>query len=357
MHSVAQTAYAQFPSPMIRLPGFIQALRGLRPGLGLVLLVALIGGGAPLQGAFGQPTNVQAVLDQGAAAGANVEQMRTVAERARQAGLSEGAVAALLEPAVALAEQDLPTDPLLSKTLEGLAKQVPASRMQPVLQQYRARTEQAGAVVTRWAQRDAVQQLLGAENTASEAAPQTNDRASLVAAIAEARQQGVAATHIESFLAGLPDGVERRPVPMSDVAAAVNVLPDLPDNGASPETATQLVTAALNAGYSPESLRQLPSALRSARQNSNRPVDVLAQGTAQAITKGAPAASVLQSLFQGSFPGGGPPPGVGNGPPGNGPPGTGPDTGKPPGTGPPDNPPDDPPGGNGPPGNSGGGGP
>ncbi|WP_263787788.1 hypothetical protein [Salinibacter grassmerensis] len=336
---------------MARLPGPIQTLRGLWPGLGTALLVLLIGGSVPLQGALGQPTDVQALLEQGAAAGVNVEQMRTVAERARQAGLSEGAAAALLEPAVALAKQDLPTDPLLSKTLEGLAKQVPSSRMQPVLQQYRTRTEQAGQFVTQWARRDEVRQLLGTEDAPSEANPQTNDRASLVAAVAEARQQGVAAGHVESFLSGLPNGVERRPVSMTEVAAAVNVLPDLPGNGASPETTTQLVTAALDAGYSPESLRQLPSALRSARQNSNRPVDALAQGTAQAITRGTPAASVLQSLFQGAFPGGGPPSGVGNGPPGNGPPGNGPGTGKPPETGPPD----DPPGGNGPPGNSGGG--
>ncbi len=342
---------------MTRLPGFIQTLRGLWPGLGTALLALLIGGGAPLQGAFGQPTDVQAVLDQGAAAGADVEQMRAVAERARQAGLSEGTAASLLEPAVALAEQDLPTDPLLSKTLEGLAKQVPPSRMQPVLQQYRTRTEQAGAFVTQWTQRNEVRRLLGAEDAASdEAAPRANERASLVAAVAEARQQGGTAKHIESFLAGLPNRVERRPVPVSDVAVAVNVLPDLPDNGAPPEAATQLVTAALDAGYSPESLRQLPSALRSARQNSNRPVDALAQGTAQAITRGAPAASVLRSLFQGAFPGGGPPSGVGNGPPGNGSPGNGSPgdgPGNPPGTGPPDNPPDNPPGGNGPPGNSG----
>ena len=343
-------AYAQFPSPMTRLPGFMQLLRGLWPGLGPALLAILIGGGAPLQAALGQPTDVQALLERGSAAGGNVEQMRTVAERARQAGLSEGAAASLLEPAVALAEQDLPTDPLLSKTLEGLAKQVPPPRMQPVLQQYRTRTEQAGQFVTQWAQRDEVRQLLGAENAASEAAPQTNDRASLVAAITEARQQGAAAKHVESFLSGLPNGVERRPVSMSEVAAAVNVLPDLPGNGASPETATQLATAALNAGYSPESLRQLPSALRSARQNSNRPLDALARGTAQAIARGAPAASVLKSLFQGSFPGGGPPASVGNGPPGKGP-----GNGKPPETGPPDNPPDNPPGGNGPPGGSGGG--
>jgi len=117
-----------------------------------------------------------------------------------------------------------------------------------------------------------------------------------------------------------------------------------------------LLTAALNAGYDPESLRQLPSALQSARRKSKQPVDVLAEGAAQAMTRGTPAATVLQSLFRGAVPGGGPPAGIGRGPPGNR---SG--TGKPPDTGPPDDkePPDDPgpPDDTGPPDDPGGGSP
>ncbi|WP_263789345.1 hypothetical protein [Salinibacter sp.] len=302
--------------------------------LGLALLGTVLGAGIPC-GAAAQPADVQSLLDRGATAGADVEQMRTVVERARQAGLSNEATAALLDPAVALAEQNLPTKPLLSKTLEGLAKQVPPSRMQPVLRQYRIYTEEADQVVAQWTQRDRVRQMLDTEGGDPPVpTAQADDRARLVTAVTETQQQGIPSGQVQSFLSGLPEGVKRRPVPMEEVAAAVNVLPDLPRNGASPETATRLLTAALDAGYDTESLRQLPSALQSARQNSNRPIDALAQGTAQAIAQGTPATSVLQSLFQGSFPGGGPPAGVGNGPPGD-PPGNG----KPPDGGPPDNPP------------------
>ena len=331
---------------MIRPSGSIQTLQDIGPWFGTALLVVVLGIGAP-HGAAGQPADVQALLDRGSAAGANVEQMRTVVERARRAGLSTDATASLLDPVVALAENDLPAGPLLSKTLEGLAKKVPAARMQPVLQQYRAHTEQAGEIVGAWAERGEVRQLLGVDTAPSEAASQAHEgRTRLITVVTEARQQGVSPKNIESFLSGLPEGVERRPVSMNEVAAAVNVLPDLPGNGASPEASTRLLTAALNAGYSPESLRQLPSALQSARQASNRPIDALAQGTAQAIARGTPATSVLQSLFQGSFPGGGPPAGVGNGPPGQG---SG--NGTPPNSGGPDNPP----GSGGPPGDPGGG--
>ena len=326
---------------MTRLPSSLQVPQVLWTWLQATLALAVIVAGAPSV-AFGQDDGVQALVDRGRAAGVEAEQLSAVVERARRAGLNTDATASLLRPTVELAEQNLPTSHLLSKTLEGLAKNVPPERMHPVLQQYRGHTERAGQIVHRWAQRAEVRDLLGAPENASDTDAQRRGRASLITAAAEAQQQDISAENIEAFLDGLPSAVDRRPVSPSEVSAALNVLPDLPRNGASPESARQLLTSALNAGYSPESLRQLPSALQNARRKSNRPVDALAQGTAQAIARGTPAAQVLQSLFQGSFPGGGPPAGVGNGPPGNNPGG-----GKPPDPGPPENtgPPENPPGG------------
>jgi len=327
---------------MIRFRSSFRMLRVSWSWFGTALVLLVFGLVGP-RSAIGQDADVQALLERGRNAGADAEQMQMVAQRARRAGLSTEATASLLRPAVALAEQDLPSNSLLSKTLEGLAKRVPPSRMQPVLQQYRTHTEEAGRLVSQWTQQSDVRQLLGAsENTPSNA--ERKARAQLVTAAAEAQQQDIPAKDIEAFLNGLPQGAERRPVSLGQVAAAVGVLPDLPGNGTSPETARTLLTSALNAGYSPESLRQLPSALQSAHQKSKQPVDVLASGAAQAIASGTPAATVLQSLFQGGLPGGGPPAGAG-------PPGNTPGPGKPPDAGPPDDPgpPDEPPGGGGPP--------
>lgn len=314
----------------------------------LVLAVAVAGGPHV---SVGQDAKVQALLERGRAAGADAEQMSAVIERARRAGLSTEATASLLRPTVELAQQDLPTSHLLSKTLEGLAKNVPPGRMQPVLQQYRGHTERAGQLVAQWTQQAEVREFLGEDENTPSPTAQKNTHAQLITAAAKVQQQGIPAENIETFLNGLPSGVERRPVSPNEVTTALNVLPDLPRNGASPKSARRLLTSALEAGYSPESLQQLPSALQSARRKTNQPVDVLAQGTAQAIARGTPAAQVLQNLFQGSFPGGGPPGDIGNAPPGNNPGG-----GKPPDPGPPDNtgPPDNPPGG-GPPSNPGGG--
>lgn len=325
-------------------------------GGALVLILLLMGGP---RSASGQASEVQALLKQGRQAGAAAAQMRTVAERARQAGFSPDATASLLRPVVELAKQDLPTAPLLTKTLEGLAKQVPHARMQPVLQQVRTHTERAGQLVSQWTQRAEVRTMLGTSEGTPGRGPPNEMRTQLVTAVTEAQQQDISAETIGAFLNDLPSAVKRRPVPLAEVRTAVNVLPDLPSSKTSPKASRRLLTAALDAGYSPESLRQLPAALQSARRESKRPADALALGAAQAIARGTPATDVLRDLFRGAPPGVGPPPGAG--PPGNvpgsgKPPGRG---GKPPGTGPPDNPPgggppDNPPGGG--PGGGGGGG-
>lgn len=338
---------------MTRFAPSIRMLRVPWTWLRTALVLAVVLASGPYV-AVGQEADLQALLDQARAAGVDTEQMSTVVERARRAGLNNAATAALLRPSVELAERDLPTSHVLSKTLEGLAKNVPADRMEPVLQQYGSYTERAGQIVSQWTQQAETREMLGASEDAPPSEAQERTRAELITAAAKAQQLDTPAENIEAFLNGLPSGVERRPVSLDEVAAAVNVLPDLPNSGASPESARRLLTSALDAGYSPESLRQLPSALKSARRRSNQPVDVLAEGTAQAIARGTPAAQVLKSLFQGSFPGRGAPAGIRTGPPGSTPGGGKlPEPGPPGNTGPPDNPPG---GGPGSGGGSGGGG-
>lgn len=344
-------ACAQSSKLMIQLQSLIRMALPSRAAAGGVLLVAaLFVGWTPV--ALGQTPDIDALIDRGNQAGVNTSQMRAVADRAQQAGLSGEATAELLRPAVELAEQDLPPSPVLAKTLEGLAKNVPASRMNPVLAQLRFRTERAGTIVSEWTQRPEVRELLAISENAQRQGPPEKARKRMITAITNAQQQDIPAETIQSFLDNLPSSVDRRPVRMGAVATAVSVLPDLPGSKSTPKASRALLSAALDAGYNPESLRQLPAALRSARQASQQPPGILVSGAARAIARGTPAADVLQGLFQGTVPGVGPPGGRGGGPPAGGPgsgkpPGQG---GKPPGSGPPTNPP-----GSGPPGNSGGG--
>lgn len=318
----------------------------LRAGAGLVLVTMLVG---LLAGrAVGQDSPVPSLIEQGGQAGADATLLRTVADRAQAANLSSQATADLLRPAVRLAEQDLPSTPLLNKALEGLAKRVPPARMTPVLQSLRDHTEWAGTLVTEWTAQESIRSMV----TAAQDPPPRAEVDALVIGAAEARQQGMSPSTIEGFLASIPDATQRRPIPLSEIATATSVLSDLPGRAISSRAGQQLLISALNAGYDSESLRQLPAAMKQAQRQSQRPFTAIAQSASQAIAQGTPAARVLQSLFRGGVPGavGEGPPGAGNGPPGA-PPGQGPPT-DPPGKGPPDDPPgngppDDPPGGGG----------
>jgi len=309
--------------------------------IGLALGVALLGLFAP-GSTLAQPEPVQSVLEQGRAVGMDAELLRSVATRGEQNGLTPKETASLLRPAVALATDDLPATPLLNKTLEGLAKQVPVNRLTPVLDRMQGHVQQAGALASEWLGRSDVQDLVGA----SDEAPPPAERARLITNLADARRQNVSQEHLRAFLDNLPSATDRRPVPLAEVSTAVGVMPDLPGIQDNPDTAQQLLTAAINAGYDPESMRQLPVALASARRESQRPPIALARDAAQAISRGTPAANVLKGLFRGGVPGAGAPVDVGEGSPE-----TPPGQGKPPGKGgnPPKGPPDEPPGG-GPPG-------
>jgi len=323
------------------------------PVLVAVLLFALL---LPTP-AMGQPASVQSLIERGQKAGADADLMQTVASRAEAAGIGAQQAADLLRPAVTLAERDLPTRPLLNKTLEGLAKRVPPARMSPVLQRLQSHTEQAGGLVSGWMKRNEVQRLVGASGEDAAA------RTQLITNVTETQQQDVPLSAVQQFLDGLPEKMSGQSVSVNQVATAVSIMPDVPGGKQNPAVTSQLLTAALNAGYDGESLRQLPAALERAQRGTQRPATAIAKGVTQAIAKGTPAASVLRSLFQGGMPGGGAPSEVGNGPPGappgqGKPPGQG---GKPPGTGPPDDPgqgggPPDEPGGDPPGGDPGGGG-
>lgn len=275
----------------------------------------------PVVGAGAQPAAVDQLVAEGAQAGVNRALMEQVVRRAEQAGYTADQTAQLLRPAVGLAQERLPADGVLQKALEGLAKRVPPPRIQPVLQRIQTSTQQAGTLVSMWVQRSDVQAMMGngGASPLDEAA-----RGQLVRSVAQARMQNVPPDVAQQLLEALPARTQRRPIPPSDVAAAMQVLPELMGNGASPQTTIELLTSAVDAGYGPTNVRQLPTAVQAARQQSQRPMDVLVRNASRAIAQGTPAADVLSRLFDGGFPGG---------PPGDvGPPGSVPGQGKPPDT-------------------------
>lgn len=309
----------------------------------LVLLVA--------PAVWAQPSPIDALVERAREAGLDPEQVQTVSERAQQRGLSPDEAAQLIEPAVQLAEEDLPGEAVLGKALEGLAKGVPFTRIHPVVGQLQEGTREVGSFVSEWAQSQQVQEMMSAED----GSPSTGSARPVIEAAAQARAQGASSETIRSFLSNLPSETSRRPISPDEIASAVRVIPDVPGEGQTPESVGRFVRAALDEGVSPETMRQIPAALQTANRQTGRPIDALARSAATEMAAGTPASDVLSALFQGNGPGVGPPNGRG-GPPEGTPPGQD----LPPESGPPSDRPDrgggnggGPPGG-GPPGDGGG---
>ncbi|WP_179862231.1 hypothetical protein [Longibacter salinarum] len=300
------------------------------------------------------PAPVTSVVERGEAAGADGELLRNVAKRAQLNGASPQTVVDLLTPAVELAESGLPASPILNKTLEGLAKRVPASRVRSVVSGLASHIRETGPMIDAWLRQSDVQSRL------RDASPSGRDQ--LIVSSAHARQQGLKMGDVEKLLAEVPTIADRRgpqaAAPSTrEVAAAVRAMAEMPDASQDRTLARNLVASALSAGYSADEVGQLPAALQRAQAQTRQPMPALTQGVAQAIAQGVPATDVLRGLYQGrvaDLPAAADGAGAGNGPP----PGQGkpPDAGKPPNI-PPGKPPGDPPGGGKPPTNPPGGGP
>lgn len=270
----------------------------------LVLYVVLMASFLLPTTALAQSADVEALIERGHAAGLDRATLQSVAERGEQRSLSPDAIRDIMTPVVETAESNLPAAPLLTKAMEGLAKNVPTRRMNAVLRTMHTHTQEAGRLVDAWLRTDAATDVLGQE--ASE-----QHRTALIRGVAAARQQELSLEAAETWLTGLPNMVSLRPIAASRIESALRILPQLPDASRSDGAGHRLAYAAVEAEYQPAQIRQLPQALEQAHRQSEKPLRTLARQAAGAMGTGRPAADVLNTLFRGEIPGGGPPSEVG----------------------------------------------
>lgn len=321
--------------------GFFVSERLVMKRLNITILTVWMLAAAPAVLAQSSP-DLDALIDRGREAGLRGEQVQAVTDRAREQGLSAEQVAQLIEPAVQLAEQDLPGEAVLGKVLEGMAKGVPFTRIHPVVGRLQEGTREVGMFVRGWARRQEVREMMGGR----EAGDPEASEAAMIESAARARVQGASQDLIQNFLSNLPAETSRRPITREEVVTALPVLSDAAAAGSGAEGFRRFVTEAIDAGMSPETMRQIPTALQAANRRTGRPVEAIARHAASAIASGAPASDVLTGLFEGGGPGLGPPEGSA-GPPNETPPGQD----LPPESGPPSDRPGQGEGGDGPPGN------
>lgn len=288
------------------------AAKGRMIAAGAALLAGLWGASP------GAAQSPEEVAERALAAGANPALVEGIVARAGEAGLEPSTTARLLRPAAELAEADLPADIVLQKGLEGLAKGVPAGRVVGVLENLRRSVETAAAVVDPWLQDPRVRELVRSAGT-----PARGARPILIESTAAALAQGAPRELVSGFLERVPGGLSRETVPSLELGVALQVLGDLPVARRDPEMGARLLLSALDAGFDPSELRELPGALRTAERRGQLPAEAVARG-AMAQMRELPAAAVLRNLFQGDFPGKAPfdvPPGLdrvrerGGGPP------------------------------------------
>ena len=251
------------------------------------------------------------------AAGANPALVDGVLTRARQAGAEPSVTARLLRPAVELGEAGLPSTLVLQKSLEGLAKGVPARRVASVVENLQASVVAGGGLVDPWLENPRVRELVGA---GPDGRP---GRSVLIESTASALSQGASSDLVTTFLERVPATLRRQSVTPLELGVAVEVLSDLPVAARDPAMGADVLVSALDAGFGPSELRELPEALRMAERRGQLPAEAVARG-AMAQMGELPAAAVLRNLFQGDFPGKAPfevPPGLergrerGGGPP------------------------------------------
>ncbi len=261
--------------------------------------------------------SVDDLMERGRQAGMDVELLSALESRANAAGLDVAETARLIEPAVLLAEQQLPSRAVVQRALEGLAKQVPPDRIAEVLGRLQHASERAGERGGAWLERSDVREMLGVNARQDEA----RARSVVMEGLAQAYNREAPAEALDAALERIPQEVGPGRTSPAAVGAALQVLPDLAISAQEPNLAAGLLTQALNSGFAARDLRQLPAALEAAERRGEMPAEAAARGALSEMAMGTPAAMVLERLFQGQIPGqppGGTPPGLDRRPGGGG---------------------------------------
>lgn len=261
-----------------------------------------------------QEKSLQNLIDRGSKAGLDSDRITEIQQRAASSGVGEQDLAMLLEPAIELAEQNLPADFVIQKMMEGFAKNVSASRMTPVLQSIRDKTPQAASLADNWIGKPEVSAFM---NSVGE--NRSRFRRDLISANLKSLSQNVEAGLVEGVLNELgQESVLQNRSPQA-VVAAVGVLPDLPASVLQEGGVRGLIARAVGSGFSASDLQKLPGAMVAAERRSQLPAASILNGMSDQIGSGIPANQILQNLFNGNI-NAGPPQGI-PGRPNNGPPG------------------------------------
>lgn len=240
----------------------------------------------------------EALMSRGASSGADLELMQELRARAAQRGLGEEATVRLLSPVVAAAEAGVPSRGVALKGLEGLSKGYPPQLVADAMADLQGAMRRAAGLVDPWIGRSEVAAAVTAPASIPGAA-----RGQLVESVGLALQAGASEEALAGLLERVPAGLRTERVSALRLGVAAEVLAELPVAVGDPDMAADLVVDALNSGFGAAELRELPGALGAAARRGELPAAAVARGARAQMRGGIPAATVLQNLFRGEFPG------------------------------------------------------
>lgn len=277
---------------------------------GKILSIVLLCSLALLPGLVqAQNISLQDLMDRARANGVEQAQLQELQARARGRGLSEQQLIEIIEPAVSLAENNLPSDMIIQKALEGLSKGVPADRMLPVLQNMRTAAQQASPLIDSWVQRPGVRQMVGKPGSGM---PVQQFRREMIKATSRGLLKDIPSEELSNLLKDISEADIASKIDPSTAVAAVGVFSELTATIEQPEVSRSFIVRSLKGGFETAELQRLPAAMKVAQQRSQLPAASVVEGVARQMNGGIPARQILQNLFNGN---------IGGGPPGGTPPG------------------------------------
>lgn len=272
----------------------IQALFRTLVLMSSMLMVSVIAGA--------QGTELSELLQRAQKLGIEESQLLEIRNRAQQQGLNNQEIVQLIEPAVSLADQNLPSEAVFSKALEGLSKGVPANRITPVLQNIRSATREAAPVVESWMARGEVQDMIAGK----EGIPRPEFRNEMIKSVSRGFMENIPSEVMNKLLDDVADPSILAKTDPQSIAAAVRIFPDLPAASENPGRARSFLVRSLKSGFVSSDLQKLPGAMSVAQQRSQLPAAKVLEGVSNQLQSGIPAKQILQNLFNGNI-GGGPP--------------------------------------------------
>jgi len=266
--------------------------------------------------AIAQEGSLSDLIEQARAVGIEQEILNNLQNRAQTHGISNADLMAIIQPAVSMAEQNLPYGMIFDKALEGISKRVTSGQLQPVLNSIAENSAEAAQLVDSWMNRPEIDRMLARSGNRMDHGAFRND---MIKAGSKGLMNNFDRDVLESTFESVAASSAMEHASPSGIFTAINILSDLPTAAKEPAQSARMVLNALEGGFNASELQKLPGVMSMAERRSQLPAQAVALGFTQQLQQGLPASQILNNLFNGDI-GGGPPgniiPGLNRGMPG-----------------------------------------